>query len=42
VTHYNRGRRSREFEGRVTTVTGDRYDHAAFEKQMADLPGSTA
>jgi nucleoside-diphosphate-sugar epimerase len=38
VTHYNRGRRSREFDGRVTTVTGDRYDHAAFERHMAELP----
>lgn len=38
VTHYNRGQRSQEFVGRVTTVTGDRYDHAAFEAQMAERP----
>ena len=38
VTHYNRGRRSDEFAGRVTTVVGDRYAHEAFETQMADLP----
>ena len=38
VWHYNRGQRSQEFDGRVTTVTGNRYDHAAFEAQMAALP----
>jgi nucleoside-diphosphate-sugar epimerase len=38
VTHYNRGQRSQEFAGKVTTVTGDRYDHAVFETQMAELP----
>lgn len=38
VTHYNRGQRSREFEGRVTTVRGDRYDRPAFEAQAAELP----
>jgi nucleoside-diphosphate-sugar epimerase len=38
VTHYNRGRRSQEFAGRITTIAGDRYDHAAFEVQAADLP----
>jgi nucleoside-diphosphate-sugar epimerase len=38
VTHYNRGKRSQAFEGRFTAITGDRYDHAAFEKQMAELP----
>ena len=38
VTHYNRGLRSREFEGRVTTVVGNRYDHAQFELQAAELP----
>ena len=38
VTHYNRGRRSSEFEGRVRTVVGDRYDHSEFETQAADLP----
>ncbi len=34
--HYNRGARSQEFLGQVTTLTGDRYDHTAFEAQMAD------
>jgi nucleoside-diphosphate-sugar epimerase len=38
VIHYNRGQRSQEFAGRVTTVTGNRYDHAAFEAQMTELP----
>lgn len=38
VIHYNRGQRSQQFAGQVTTVTGDRYDHAAFEAQMAELP----
>jgi nucleoside-diphosphate-sugar epimerase len=38
VWHYNRGQRSAEFEGRVTTITGNRYDHAAFEAQVAELP----
>ncbi|MBM3460354.1 MAG: NAD-dependent epimerase/dehydratase family protein [Armatimonadetes bacterium] len=38
VTHFNRGQRSQEFAGRVRTVTGDRYEHAAFEAQMAELP----
>jgi nucleoside-diphosphate-sugar epimerase len=38
VWHYNRGQRSIEFLGQVTTVTGDRYDHAAFEAQIATLP----
>ena len=38
VTHYNRGKRSGEFDGQVTTITGDRYDHAAFEAQMAEQP----
>lgn len=38
VTHYNRGQRSQEFAGRVTTVTGDRYNHPGFEVQMAALP----
>lgn len=38
VTHYNRGKRSPEFDGRVTTIVGDRYEHAAFEAQMIDLP----
>ncbi len=38
VTHYNRGQRSSEFAGRVTTIAGDRYAHAAFEAQMAELP----
>ena len=38
VTHYNRGHRSQEFEGRVETVTGDRYAHTAFEAQAAELP----
>ncbi|HEY3285400.1 MAG TPA: NAD-dependent epimerase/dehydratase family protein [Armatimonadota bacterium] len=38
VTHYNRGRRSEEFAGRVTAVTGDRYDHASFERLMEGLP----
>jgi len=38
VTHFNRGKRSQEFADRVTTVTGDRYDHAAFEAQAALLP----
>ena len=38
VWHYNRGKRSTEFAGRVTTITGDRYDHATFEAQIAALP----
>ena len=38
ITHYNRGQRSREFAGRVTTVTGNRYDHVAFEAQMLEQP----
>lgn len=38
VWHYNRGQRSNEFEGRVTSVIGDRYDYPQFESQMADLP----
>jgi nucleoside-diphosphate-sugar epimerase len=38
VTHYNRGKRSQEFAAGVTTITGDRYDHAAFEAQVAGLP----
>jgi nucleoside-diphosphate-sugar epimerase len=38
VTHYNRGKRSQEFAAPVTTVTGDRYDHAAFEAQISELP----
>src|SRR5689334_1848815 len=38
VTHFNRGRRSGEFHGRVHTVLGDRYDHPRFEAQMAELP----
>jgi nucleoside-diphosphate-sugar epimerase len=37
VWHYNRGERSQEFAGRVTTIVGNRYDHAAFEAQIADL-----
>lgn len=28
VTHYNRVRRSQEFEGQVDTILGDRYDQA--------------
>jgi nucleoside-diphosphate-sugar epimerase len=42
VTHYNRGQRSQEFAGRVTTVTGDRYNHTAFEAQMAGVPAFDA
>ena len=38
VWHYNRGQRSAEFAGRVTTITGNRYEHAAFEAQVAQLP----
>src|SRR5690349_6894590 len=38
VWHYNRGQRSEEFRGRVRTVTGDRFDHARFEAQAAELP----
>ncbi|HZP80674.1 MAG TPA: NAD-dependent epimerase/dehydratase family protein [Chthonomonadaceae bacterium] len=38
VVHYNRGQRSQEFAGQVKTITGDRYDHAAFEAQVAELP----
>ena len=38
VTHYNRGQKSQEFASRVTTVMGDRYAHAAFEAQVAELP----
>ncbi|MDX1931994.1 MAG: NAD-dependent epimerase/dehydratase family protein [Capsulimonadales bacterium] len=37
IFHFNRGQRSTEFEGQVTTLTGDRYDHAAFEARMAEL-----
>ena len=35
VTLYNRGKTEVNFPG-VTTITGDRYDHQVFEKQMAD------
>jgi nucleoside-diphosphate-sugar epimerase len=38
ITHYNRGRQSREFDGRVDVVHGDRYEHGAFERQMEALP----
>lgn len=38
VVHFNRGKRSEEFEGRVRTIAGDRYDHPAFEAQMAEEP----
>ncbi|MGQ9524562.1 MAG: NAD-dependent epimerase/dehydratase family protein [Armatimonadota bacterium] len=38
VTHYNRGVRSHEFDGRVETVIGNRYNHSAFEAQVAGLP----
>lgn len=38
VTHFNRGKRSQEFEGRVVTLLGDRYDHADFEARMAEQP----
>ena len=38
VTHYNRGQRAHEFADRVTIMTGNRYDHQAFETQMAELP----
>jgi nucleoside-diphosphate-sugar epimerase len=37
VFHYNRGKRDATFGGRVTTVTGDRYDHPAFVRQMGEL-----
>lgn len=38
VWHYNRGQRSAEFAGRVRTIIGNRYEHAAFEAQVAQLP----
>lgn len=36
IVHYNRGQRdgASEFAGRVETITGDRYDRAAFVEQM--------
>lgn len=37
VVHYNRGQRSQEFEDRVETVYGDRYDHEGFIAQMLEL-----
>lgn len=37
VFHYNRGKRDRAFGDRVTTVIGDRYDHAAFVREMQEL-----
>ncbi len=36
VVLYNRGQRPPLFQGDYTTVSGDRKDFAAFEKQMAD------
>lgn len=38
VWHVNRGQRPSEFDGRVTTVLADRYDHAGFEARIAALP----
>jgi nucleoside-diphosphate-sugar epimerase len=38
VWHFNRGQRSQEFAGQVTTIIGDRYAHAGFEHEMAGLP----
>ena len=42
VTHFNRGKRSCEFDGQVGFVTGDRYIHAAFEASVAGLPAFDA
>lgn len=36
VTLYNRGKTKVAFPCTVTTIVGNRYDHQAFEKQMAD------
>jgi nucleoside-diphosphate-sugar epimerase len=36
VTIYNRGKTNIGFTGTYKTITGDRYDHHAFEKQMQD------
>ena len=38
IYHYNRGKREEAFNGAVHTIIGDRYDHAAFEAQIAELP----
>jgi nucleoside-diphosphate-sugar epimerase len=35
VTLYNRGQRQVDIPGTYRTITGNRYDHAAFESQMA-------
>ena len=35
VTLYNRGQRQVDIPGAYKTIIGDRYDHAAFEAQMA-------
>ncbi|MBC8134942.1 MAG: NAD-dependent epimerase/dehydratase family protein [Fibrella sp.] len=37
ITHYNRGQRTRTYDSSVATTIGDRYDHAAFVRQMRDL-----
>ena len=36
VTLYNRGQREADIPGPYTVIMGDRYDHAAFEAQMAE------
>ena len=36
VVLYNRGLRPSQVEGNYTTITGDRKEYAAFEKQMAE------
>jgi nucleoside-diphosphate-sugar epimerase len=38
VTHYNRGKRTAEFTTPPGIISGDRYDHATFVKQMKDAP----
>ena len=38
VTHYNRGKRTAEFATPPAVIAGDRYDHAAFVRQMRAAP----
>jgi nucleoside-diphosphate-sugar epimerase len=38
VTHFNRGKSSDEFSGKVRLLTGDRDDFAAFESMIASQP----
>jgi len=42
VTVYNRGQTQVAIPGEVQTIVGDRYDHAAFEAQMAETGGFDA